>query len=74
MMLKIIRSDRPTSHYSPIENVQESISELYMDPTNFGVTVTVINEDGASLEFDTSNKLSKAGVRKRLEELQNLLW
>ena len=74
MMLKIIRSDRPTSHYSPIENVQESISELYMDPTNFGVTVTVINEDGAPLEFDTSNKLSKAGVRKRLEELQNLLW
>lgn len=74
MMLKIIRSDRPTSHYSPIENVQESISELYMDPANFGVTVTVINEDGASLEFDTSNKLSKAGVRKRLEELQNLLW
>ena len=74
MMLKVIRSDRPTSHYSPIENVQESISELYKDPANFGITVTVVNEDGASLEFDTSEKLSKAGIRKRLEELQNLLW
>jgi hypothetical protein len=74
MMLKVIRSDRPTSHYSPIENVQESISELYKDPANFGITVKVVNEDGASLEFDTSEKLSKTGVRKRLEELQNLLW
>lgn len=74
MMLKVIRSDRPTSHYSPIENVQESISELYRDPANFGITVTVVNEDGASLEFDTSEKLSRAGIRKRLEELQNLLW
>lgn len=74
MMLKVIRSDRPTSHYSPIENVQESISELYKDPANFGITVTVVNEDGASLEFDTSENLSKAGIRKRLEELQNLLW
>jgi hypothetical protein len=74
MMLKIIRSDRPTSHYSPIENVQESISELYKDPANFGITVTVVNEDGASLQFDTSEKLSRAGIRKRLEELQNLLW
>ena len=74
MMLKIIRSDRATSHYSPIENVQESITELYKDPSNFGVTVTVVNEDGMSLEFDTSEKLSKAGIRKRLEELQNLLW
>lgn len=74
MMLKVIRSDRPTSHYSPIENVQESITELYKDPANFGVTVTVINEDGMSLEFDTSEKLSRAGIKKRLEELQNLLW
>jgi hypothetical protein len=54
--------------------VQESISELYKDPANFGITVTVVNEDGASLEFDTSENLSRAGIRKRLEELQNLLW
>jgi hypothetical protein len=36
--------------------------------------VTVVNEDGNSVEFDTSEKLSKAGVRKKLEDLQNLLW
>jgi hypothetical protein len=74
MMLKIIRSDRSVPYYSPIENVQETISELYKDPANFGVMVTVVNEDGNSVEFDTSEKLSKAGVRKRLEDLQNLLW
>jgi len=74
MMLKIIRSDRSVPHYSPIENVQDTISELYKDPSNFGVMVTVVNEDGNSVEFDTSEKLSKAGVRKKLEDLQNLLW
>jgi hypothetical protein len=74
MMLKIIRTDRAVPYYSPIENVQETISELYKDPANFGVMVTVVNEDGNSVEFDTSEKLSKAGVRKRLEDLQNLLW
>jgi len=74
MMLKIIRSDRAVPYYSPIENVQETISELYKDPANFGVMVTVVNEDGTSVEFDTSKKLSKAGVRTKLEELQNLLW
>jgi hypothetical protein len=73
-MLKIIRSDRSVPHYSPIENVQDTISELYKDPSNFGVMVTVVNEDGNSVEFDTSEKLSKAGVRKKLEDLQNLLW
>ena len=74
MMLKIIRSDRSVPYYSPIENVQDTISELYKDPSNFGVMVTVVNEDGNSVEFDTSEKLSKAGVRRRLEDLQNLLW
>jgi hypothetical protein len=74
MMLKIIITDRAVPYYSPIENVQDTISELYKDPTNFGVKVTVVNEDGNSVEFDTSEKLSKSGVRKKLEDLQNLLW
>jgi hypothetical protein len=73
MMLKIIRTDRAVPYYSPIENVQDTISELYK-ATNFGVKVTVVNEDGNSVEFDTSEKLSKSGVRKKLEDLQNLLW
>jgi hypothetical protein len=73
MMLKIIRTDRAVPYYSPIENVQDTISELYK-ASNFGVKVTVVNEDGNSVEFDTSEKLSKSGVRKKLEDLQNLLW
>lgn len=74
MLLKIQRSDRPTSCYSPIENVQKSVSELYEDPSNYGITVTVTNEDGASVEFDYSERLSKRGIREKLLELQNLLW
>jgi len=74
MMLKVIRSDRPTAYYSPVENVQESIAELYEDPTSYGLTVTVVNEDNVSVEFDFSNRISKAGIRSKLLELQNLLW
>lgn len=74
MMLKIIRSDRPTSYYSPIENVQKVVSEMYKDPTNFGVTMTVVNEDGVFVDFNYSDRLSKIKIREKLLELQNLLW
>lgn len=74
MLLKVQWSNRPTSHYSPIENVQKTVSELYEDPCNYGVTVTVTNEDGEYVEFNYSERASKRGIREKLLELQNLMW
>lgn len=74
MLLKIKWSNRPTSHYSPIENVQKTVSELYEDPCNYGVTVTVSNADEDSIEFDYSERMSKKAIREKLLELQNLMW
>ena len=74
MLLRVQWSNRPTSHYSPIENVQRTVSELYQDPCNYGVTVTVTNEDLQSVEFNYSERMSKRDIREKLLELQNLMW
>jgi hypothetical protein len=54
--------------------VQKTVSELYEDPCNYGVTVTVTNEDGESVEFNYSERASKVSIREKLLELQNLMW
>jgi hypothetical protein len=70
MMYQVKRSDRNQVHSSPIENIQDALKELMLNPPLQQVEFIVNNE---WVFKSPTQKMTKRDVRKTLLHLQNYI-
>ena len=71
-MLTVYRSDTKLSYYSPLENVQDLIKEMNMNPD--GLVIQVSNAEGSVETFHSpAVRGNKVSVRNELLRLQSLV-